>query len=280
VSLTRSELPRVGIVIPLCNERDSILQLRQRLQVVQAKLGVRYHVHYIFIDDGSTDGTADLLSTVPPDGATFEVHVHEQNRGVGAAFRTAFQHADADYVCTIDADCSYGPENLMQMIEELELDHTDVAVASPYHPAGKVDGVQRWRIALSANCSMLYRAVTPLKLYTYTSIFRVYRGSVVRDLAFKSDGFVSAVEILLEANRLGYRITEMPMTLSRRSAGTSKMRIGKTIAAHLGLMNKCLFDRNGGYPLPPPQPTTRYNSSADASSSRVTSAEVLKRYSH
>jgi dolichol-phosphate mannosyltransferase len=122
-------------------------------------------------------------------------------------------------------------------------------VASPYHPAGKVEGVQPWRIGLSANCSRLYRTITPLKLYTYTSIFRAYRGDAVRGLAVENDGFVAAVEILLRVDRLGYRIAEAPMTLSRRSTGQSKMRIGKTIGAHLGLMKQCLFSRDGGYPV-------------------------------
>jgi dolichol-phosphate mannosyltransferase len=239
----------VDIVIPLCNERDSIQQLGQRLESLQARLGARYRVHYLFVDDGSTDGTGELLATAVPSSATFEILTHDVNRGVGAAFRTAFQHVKADYVCTIDADCSYGPENLMQMILDLEQGSTDVAVASPYHPAGTVEGVQPWRIALSANCSRLYRLVTPLKLYTYTSIFRAYRGHAVRGLAVENDGFVAAVEILLRVDRLGYRVAEVPMTLSRRSTGQSKMRIGKTIGAHLGLMKKCLFSRDGGYPV-------------------------------
>lgn len=239
----------VDIVIPLCNERDSIQKLRQCLESLHARLSTRYRVHYVLVDDGSTDGTGDLLATAMPTDASFEIHTHDVNRGVGAAFRTAFQHVTADFVCTIDADCSYGPENLMQMIQDLEYGRADVAAASPYHPAGKVEGVQPWRLALSSNCSRLYRMITPLKLYTYTSIFRVYRGRAVRGLDVENDGFVAAVEILLRVDRLGYRIAEVPLTLCRRSSGHSKMRIGKTVAAHLGLLKRCLFSRDGGYPV-------------------------------
>lgn len=249
MSLDHSELRSVDIVVPLCNERDSMQQLGQRLEALHARLSTRYRPNYLFVDDGSTDGTGGLLVEVVPSGASFEVHTHAINRGVGAAFRTAFQYVKSDFVCTIDADCSYGPENLLQMIYELECGDTDVVVASPYHPAGRVEGVQRWRIALSASCSHLYRMVTPLKLYTYTSIFRAYRGDAVRGLDVKNNGFVAAVEILLSVNRLGYRITELPLTLSRRSTGCSKMRIGKTVAAHLGLLNKCLLSQNGRYPV-------------------------------
>jgi dolichol-phosphate mannosyltransferase len=231
-------------------------QLGQRLEALHARLHTRYRPNYLFVDDGSTDGTGELLDKVVPCGANYEIHTHPVNRGVGAAFRTAFQHVKSDFVCTIDADCSYGPENLLQMIQELECGDTDVVVASPYHPAGRVEGVQRWRIALSSSCSHLYRIITPLKLYTYTSIFRAYRGSAVRGLDVKNDGFVAAVEILLNVNRLGYRVTELPLTLSKRSIGCSKMRIGKTIAAHLGLLNKCLLSQYLRYPVPERRETT------------------------
>ncbi len=240
--------PSVCIVIPVCNEEESLPLLRARLCALQGKLGARFCVRYLFVDDGSTDATARLLPAAVPEGASHEVHTHPANRGVGAAFRTGFRHAEADVVCTIDADCSYGPEHLLSMIEKVAGGHADVVVASPYHPEGGVDGVQRWRLVLSAQCSRLYRMVSPLKLYTYTSIFRAYKGSFVRQAQFRSDGFVAAVEILLSASHRGLRVAEMPLTLRRRTAGASKMRIARTIGAHGALMVNCLFARNGGHP--------------------------------
>ncbi|MHB1698784.1 MAG: glycosyltransferase [Acidobacteriaceae bacterium] len=238
----------VCVLIPMCNEEESLPMLRARLDGLQQRLGLRFRLHYLFVDDGSTDGTSGMLETVVPDGASWEVHTHATNRGVGAAFRTGFAHAAADVVCTIDADCSYGPEQLYRMIEEVESGEADVVVASPYHPEGGVEGVQGWRLLLSTQCSRLYRAVSPLQLHTYTSIFRAYRGSFVRDAQFQSDDFVSAVEILLSASHQGYRVKEMPLTLHRRVAGVSKMRVLRTICGHAALLVNCLLARNGGYP--------------------------------
>ena len=240
--------PSVCIIIPVCNEKDSLSLLRDRLGNLHQSLRSRFRVHYLFVDDGSTDETSQLLPMTVPAGASYQIHVHAENYGVGAAFRTAFHHAEADVVCTIDADCSYGPEHLAAMIQEIVSKRADVVVASPYHPEGGVDGVQGWRLLLSAQCSRLYRLVSPLKLYTYTSIFRAYRGSFVRKAQFRSNGFVSAVEILLSASSLGLRVAEMPLTLRRRTAGVSKMRIARTIRSHAKLLTDCLLSGNSGYP--------------------------------
>jgi dolichol-phosphate mannosyltransferase len=139
-------------------------------------------------------------------------------------------------VCTIDADCSYSPENLYSLIQHIVSGEADIAVASPYHPAGGVIGVKRWRIVLSRQCSRLYQWLSPLKLYTYTSIFRAYTGEAARGLTFASDGFVSAAEILFNAHRHRFRVCEVPLVLRARQRGYSKIRILRTISAHLTLM--------------------------------------------
>lgn len=241
--------PRVAVVIPVCNEQEALQVLRIRLAELQRGLQDRYSPFYLFVDDGSTDRTAALLPRTVPEGAPYKIIAHGENRGIGAAFQSGFQAAaSADVVCTLDADCSYRAEHLVQMVHLIAESKADVVVASPYHPHGAVEGVPSWRLALSRNCSLLYRLVSPVKLYTYTSMFRAYRGSFIRRAQFRSSGFVSTVEILMSASHLGYRIHEVPMTLHRRVAGCSKMRVLRTIREHLRLLSDCLFAKNNGYP--------------------------------
>lgn len=212
-------------------------------------LEAQYEVEYCIVDDGSTDSTPALIGSSAPDGARCTVISHLKNLGIGAAFRTGFAHMDADIVCTMDADCSYAPSEMRRLLAVIARDEADVVVASPYHPEGAVEGVQFWRLLLSLNCSLLYRVATPLKLHTYTSIFRAYRGSALKTIVFPSDGFVSAVEILLNAASQGYRIAEVPATLTKRVAGTSKMRLLRTIQAHVKLISRCCAARvSGRYP--------------------------------
>ena len=232
--------PRVAVIIPVFNEQDALQLLRIRLAELHRGLKQRFIVLYLFVDDGSTDRTVELLAGVAPMGAASQVISHGSNRGLGEAFRTGFnQVSSAEIVCTIDADSTYRAADLIPMIHMIADGKADVIVASPYHPRGSVEGVPRWRLALSRRCSSFYRMVLPVKLYTYTSMFRAYRGSFVRRAEFESSGFVSTVEILISAASLGYRIQEMPSTLHRRVAGVSKMRVLGTIGQHLALLLRC-----------------------------------------
>ena len=234
----RAELTRntVSIVVPMCNEEESIEILRQKLELLQRRLCPSFSVEYCLVDDGSTDRTWELMPSAVPAGGSTVMCRHIGNRGLGAALRTGIEASSGSIVCTIDADCSYPPENLCQLIDMVVSLSADVVVASPYHPQGGVVGVKPWRILLSRQCSHLYRLLSPLKLYTYTSIFRAYRGPVARRIRFKSDGFLSAVEMLLSAESMGCSIAEVPMVLKARAAGTSKIRIVRTMRAHFGLM--------------------------------------------
>jgi dolichol-phosphate mannosyltransferase len=99
-----------------------------------------------------------------------------------------------------------------------------------------VEGVPRWRLVLSRGCSGLYGLIAPVRLYTYTSVFRAYRREVIRAVSFQEDGFVSASEILIRAAEAGYRIVEVPMTLHSRKIGYTKMKIVRTIRGHLRLI--------------------------------------------
>ena len=227
----------VSIVVPIFNEEDGVAQLREKLLKLKGLLDGSYGLEFVFVDDGSSDGTvAELKKQFGEAHVPFQVIEHGRNRGVGAAFRSGFPVCKGNLICTIDADCTYSPEGLQLLLGALEVEKTDIAVASPYHPQGGVEGVPWWRLVLSRRCSALYRWASPLKLYTYTSIFRAYRAEVIRNVSFTSDGFVSAAEILLAAGRQGYRVTEVPMVLRARSIGRSKMKVLRTVIAHLKML--------------------------------------------
>lgn len=234
-SMVKREL--VSVVIPVFNEEDGVGQLRDKLLRLRDLLSDSFDLELIFVDDGSHDNTVAVLNhQFEHQDIPFCVLEHIVNRGVGAAFRTGFHSARGAYICTIDADCSYTPEGLEFLLATLLKTGHDIAVASPYHPDGGVEGVPGWRLVLSKTCSLLYRVFSPLKLYTYTSIFRVYRAEVLRRVPFNSDGFVAAVEILIGAGRCGYSVVEVPMILRARAVGRSKMKLARTTVSHLRML--------------------------------------------
>jgi dolichol-phosphate mannosyltransferase len=238
---------KVCIVIPLCNDELKLLDLRRRLQDLQTQdlqknVSARFQLSFVVISDGSTAKTCEMLPSAVPSGVLYTAAIHSENRGEGVAFGSGFAHAwDADFVRMIDADCIYGPEHFLRMVGEVRGCAADVIVASPYHPEGAVEGVQAWRLALSKQCSKLYRIAPPLRPYTFTSIFRVYRGAVERDVRFQTDDFISAVEIPLSAAARSNRVSEVPLILQRRLAGVSKMSVLSTICGYIKLLFECLL---------------------------------------
>ncbi|MDP3938611.1 MAG: glycosyltransferase family 2 protein, partial [Deltaproteobacteria bacterium] len=157
----------ISIVVPCYNEEESLPQLSGVLQQLIAAYEKTDDVEILLVDDGSTDGTLAALERLAP-GLRGHVLKHVGNKGIAEAYRTGFQAAKGDIVCTIDADCTFDPLELVPMLAELRATAADLVVASPYHPRGRVEGVPGWRLILSRGASWIYRLLLPVKLYSYT----------------------------------------------------------------------------------------------------------------
>jgi dolichol-phosphate mannosyltransferase len=235
-------LARLAIVVPCYNEAESIRRLADGLTRVRAALASSYETEVILIDDGSRDGTGDLLRDRFAGDPSVRVLRHATNMGIAAAIATGIRQSRSEIIASLDADCTYDPLELVGLLERLT-DGIDVVVASPYHPAGRVIGVPQWRLALSRLASRLYGLVMRNKLHTYTSCVRIYRRSSVIDLPLEYPGFVGIVELLWQLDRRGGRIAECPAVLTARTTGQSKMRIIRAVAAHLRLLTRAALSR-------------------------------------
>jgi hypothetical protein len=225
----------VSIVVPCFNEELILPYLANTLRSVEATLARDYEPRFIFVDDGSSDGTWESLRAIFGGRPNFVLLRHDVNRGVAAAILTGVRRARTAVVCSIDCDCTYDPHQLQSMIPMLK-DDVDMVTASPYHPDGGVRNVPTWRLFLSKRLSSLYRAVLGEKLHTYTSCFRIYRKSAVERLEVREDGFLGVAEMLGLVALEGGRIAECPAVLEVRLLGRSKMRVVKTMAGHLHLL--------------------------------------------
>jgi polysaccharide deacetylase family protein (PEP-CTERM system associated) len=229
----------VSVVVPCCNEELILPYLANTLRRVQASLAESYRLQFVFVDDGSADGTWSALHTLFGQWPNTTILRHERNRGVAAAIRTGISQAATEIVCSIDCDCTYDPHELGAMIPLLT-DGVDLVTASPYHPQGHVRNVPAWRLSLSRTASFLYRRVLRQKLFTYTSCFRVYRRSAVLDLDVRENGYLGIAETLAQLDRAGSTIVEYPATLEVRLLGRSKLKIYRTILGHLRLIARLL----------------------------------------
>lgn len=241
----------VTLVVPCFNEQSVLPYLRNTLQSVAAEFAVNYDLRYLFVDDGSSDGTWQLLHQTFGSWPSVRFVRHEVNRGVAAAVLTGLKAAETEIVCSIDCDCTYDPRQLADMIPKLD-DDVAVVTASPYHPSGRVMNVPPWRLVLSKGLSFLYRRLFSQKLYTYTSCFRVYRRSQVKDLALRESGFLGVAEMLIRLDRAGKRIVEHPAVLEVRLLGHSKMKLLRTIGGHLRLLSRMVASGRGTPAETPP----------------------------
>jgi polysaccharide deacetylase family protein (PEP-CTERM system associated) len=231
----RAQRVPVTVVIPCFNEERSLVYLGNTLRNVAAALGQDYAVSFLFVDDGSRDGTRELLERLFGSRPDCTLLAHDRNRGVAAAILTGLRAARTEVVCSIDCDCTYDPHGLAQMIPKLTAG-VDLVTASPYHPEGEVRNVPAWRLTLSRGASFLYRRLSRQKLWTYTSCFRVYRRSAVASLALREEGFLGIAEILARLDLQGAVIAEHPATLEVRLLGHSKMKVLRSVAGHLRLL--------------------------------------------
>lgn len=235
-------MTRLSVVVPCHNEEEGIPRLLSVLDEVRASLGPDYVWEVVFVDDGSRDRTWDILQAARPARPEMRTVRHEVNRGLGAALRTGFQHATGDLVATIDSDCTYDPREIVTLVRMIR-DGADVVVASPYHPNGAVLNVPAYRIFLSKHLSRLYRVVLGSSLYTYTSLFRLYRAEVLRTIVFEANGFVAMAEILVAALLKGFRVVEFPTRLSVREYGESKAAIFRLMKDHMRLLSHLIRHR-------------------------------------
>lgn len=258
---------KLSFIIPCYNEAANVSKLHDELLPVVENI-----VHHgwgdatinnctaemIFVDDGSRDNTLSLLKESFEKesgfGLQFKYIQHPTNLGLGAAIRTGFSNAGGDIVVTVDSDGTYKFSEIQGLLSCFTAE-VDIVTASPYHPQGGVIGVPSYRLFLSWSSSFLYRILVNWNVYTYTCLFRAYRSRVLRNIQFKSNGFLAGTELLVKAMLHGYTVSEFPAVLHKRLYGVSKARIVETIFSHLQFQVWVMLQRvESWFGLIPKQP--------------------------
>jgi len=208
---------RLSVVIPVFNEVATIEETVQRVR----DSGVPCEI--ILVDDGSTDGTRDLLDGWR-DQEDLTILMHEANRGKGAALRTGFTKAQGDIVIIQDADLEYDPSDYRHLIQPILDDRADVVYG--YRFRGPDREVPRfWHHTANRSITFLSNLFTNLKLTDVETCYKVFRRDVLMRIApsLKEDGFGIELEITARLARLGdVRIHERPITYTARTYADGK----------------------------------------------------------
>lgn len=234
--MNNSYMNSLDIAIPLFNEEDSIENLSiEIIPILESLKDKKIDSRLILVNDGSADKTEEKLKEFFNGVSGTKIINHEKNENLGGFLRTIQKEMSSDFVVFLDSDCTFSPNLILEMIKT-NLEEVDIVNGSPYHPKGKIDGVKQSRLIISKTANYLYRNLVSKEVYTFTSIFKMYRSEKIKNIEIHFNDFVAVAELFIKSIILGSKVLEFPATLSIRQTGESKIRILQSIINHLKLM--------------------------------------------
>ena len=198
----------ISVVIPVYNEATTVKELIARVQSVPIDKEI------IIVDDGSSDGTRDVLRGLQGQ-ARLTILFHEKNQGKGAALRTAFQQVKGDIVVIQDADLEYDPQEYGKLIKPILDGKADVVYGSRF-----LGGPHRvllfWHYVGNKILTLFSNMLTNLNLTDMETCYKVFKASLLKQFSIESNRFGVEPEITTKLARLKCRIYEVDISYSGR----------------------------------------------------------------
>jgi dolichol-phosphate mannosyltransferase len=226
------------VIIPTYNEKENIAA------IIEAVMNLPIRFHVLVIDDGSPDGTADIVKDLMKTTYPETLHIVERQgkQGLGTAyiagFRWAIEHK-ADYIFEMDADFSHNPNDLMKLYEACANEGADLAIGSRYVTGVNVVNWPMGRVLMSYFASFYVRTVLGVSIRDTTAGFVCYRRQVLETIELdkiRFKGYAFQIEMKFTAYKCGFQIKEVPIIFVNRVLGTSKMSGGIFSEALLGVI--------------------------------------------
>jgi dolichol-phosphate mannosyltransferase len=235
------------VIIPTYNEKENIAN------IISAIFSLRCGYHILVIDDGSPDGTADIVKQIQlQHGGELFLEERSGKLGLGTAYIHGFKWALARnylFIFEMDADFSHNPNDLERLYEQA-VNGYDLVVGSRYIKQGKVANWPWSRIFISKGASLYTRIITWMPVKDPTAGFVCYSDTLLKAINFSEirfSGYAFQIEMKFAAWKLGFKIKEVPITFVDRRFGASKMNkdiLKEGIFGVLKIQFKSLF---GGY---------------------------------
>ena len=210
------EFRKVSVIVPVFNERNTLVEILRRMRTVELPDGIEREI--IVVDDGSSDGTRDVLKQLGD--STVRVVMHENNRGKGAAVRTGFAHATGDYVLIQDADLEYDPEDWPKLMIPVLRGKARVVYGSRFTGERRNMLFLHWigNRALSLTTNILYNTT----LSDMETCYKLIDRSLINSLDLRADRFDFEPEITAKILKRGIRIYEVPISYTGREVDEGK----------------------------------------------------------
>jgi len=213
-------MARLSILVPLYNEEEFIGPILDR--VLNASLPDGIDREIIVVDDGSTDGSAEIAEEIARAHPSIRVIRQPQNQGKGAAIRTAVEHAQGEFCIIQDADLEYDPREYIHIIKPLIEGKADVVYGSRFMIVGERRVLYFWHSVANRFLTELANLFADLNLTDMETGYKAFRTSLLKSIPIRSQRFGIEPELTLKLAKRQVRIYETPISYYGRTYDEGK----------------------------------------------------------
>lgn len=212
------------VIIPTYNERENIEN------IIRAVFALEKVFHILIIEDGSPDGTANIVKTLQQEFPERLFMIERKGKlGLGTAYIAGFKWSlehNYEYIFEMDADFSHNPADLPRLYKACAEEGADVSIGSRYVSGVNVVNWPMGRVLMSYFATKYVRLITGLPIHDTTAGFKCYRREVLQTIdldGIRFKGYAFQIEMKFTAYKCGFKIVEVPVIFINRELGTSKM---------------------------------------------------------
>ena len=206
---------KLSILMPVYNERTVVEQCIS--QVLTARVPENMERELVIVDDCSTDGSFAILERLAAAFPQIQLHRHEQNRGKGAAVRSAIDYATGDFSLVQDADLEYDPSEYPRLLRPLLDGHADAVFGSRYLAGEQTRLLPFWHSMINKSLTLVSNMFCNLNLTDMETCYKVFRTDLLKSIPIRSDRFGFEPEIVMKCAKRKLRIYEVPISYHGRT---------------------------------------------------------------
>ncbi|MBF0502967.1 MAG: glycosyltransferase [Candidatus Riflebacteria bacterium] len=207
---------RLSVIMPVYNEQFTIIKVIRKILEQEGKPGIST-IQLVIVDDGSTDGSREIIRQQAQLHSQIEVVFHEKNQGKTGAIRTGIDHADGEVIVFQDADLEYNPDDYSRLIRPIFEGNADVVFGSRFLVAEYRRVLYFWHSVLNFFLTNLSNILTDLTLTDMETCYKMFRAPLLKSLPIRSEGFGLEPELTSKIAKRNFRIYEVPISYKGRT---------------------------------------------------------------
>jgi len=207
---------KLSVVMPVYNEQTTLARVIERV------LCVGVDIELLCVDDGSTDGSREILADLEKRFPQMRLLLQPRNMGKGAALRRGIQEATGDYVIIQDADLEYDPNDYGRLLEPLEAGQADVVYGSRFLGGGPHRVLYFWHSVANFFLTLLSNMITNLNMTDMETCYKVFRREVIQAIPLEEDRFGFEPEVTVKIAKRNLRVYEVGISYWGRTYAEGK----------------------------------------------------------